>query len=411
MKRFFSLFFLALVVVLILGTFGWMWKKSQKKPVVFETETAQVTDIVKKTVATGALVPRQEVEIKPRVSGVLEALYVEPGKILKNGDPIAKIQIVPDAASLNRAEAEVRTRKITVDNARRELERNQNLFKQGVIAEAEMSRWQNEYALAKQGFDTANAELQIVREGQLRGAGKKSNIVVTSTVDGMVIDVPVKIGFSVTESNNFNPGTTIASVANMDDMIFQGQVDESEVGKIKEQMPLRIKVGALENEILEGTLEYIAPKGKEISGAIQFEIKAAMTKKEGVFIRAGYSANADIVLDERKQVLALREALVQYEKGQPFVEVETAPQVYVRRDVKLGLSDGNMVEILSGVTAGEKVKKPLNAGPAKLTGDAGVGEAKDEKEAKAGEKKDDKAAEKTDEKKDEKAADGSTAAK
>jgi HlyD family secretion protein len=405
MKRFLSLSLLAIVVLLILGTFGWMWKKSQKKPVVFETETAQVTDIVKKTVATGALVPRQEVEIKPRVSGVLEALYVEPGKILKNGDPIAKIQIVPDAASLNRAEAEVRTRKITVDNARRELERNQNLFKQGVIAEAEMSRWQNEYALAKQGFDTANAELQIVREGQLRGAGRKSNIVVTSTVDGMVIDVPVKIGFSVTESNNFNPGTTIASVANMDDMIFQGQVDESEVGKIKEKMPLRIKVGALENEVLEGTLEYIAPKGKEISGAIQFEIKAAMTKKEGVFIRAGYSANADIVLDERKQVLALREALVQYEKGVPFVEVETTPQVYVRRDVKLGLSDGSMVEIVSGVSAGDKVKKPLNAGPAKLTGDAGVGEAKEaSKDDKAGDQADDQADDKTDDKTDDKAA-------
>jgi HlyD family secretion protein len=414
MKRFLSLSLLAIVVLLILGTFGWMWKKSQKKPVVFETETAQVTDIVKKTVATGALVPRQEVEIKPRVSGVLEALYVEPGKILKNGDPIAKIQIVPDAASLNRAEAEVRTRKITVDNARRELERNQNLFKQGVIAEAEMSRWQNEYALAKQGFDTANAELQIVREGQLRGAGRKSNIVVTSTVDGMVIDVPVKIGFSVTESNNFNPGTTIASVANMDDMIFQGQVDESEVGKIKEKMPLRIKVGALENEVLEGTLEYIAPKGKEISGAIQFEIKAAMTKKEGVFIRAGYSANADIVLDERKQVLALREALVQYEKGVPFVEVETTPQVYVRRDVKLGLSDGNMVEIVSGVSAGDKVKKPLNAGPAKLTGDAGVGEAKEaSKDDKAGDQTDDKTDDKAAEKQGDKAAEGSasTAAK
>jgi HlyD family secretion protein len=414
MKRFLSLSLLAIVVLLILGTFGWMWKKSQKKPVVFETETAQVTDIVKKTVATGALVPRQEVEIKPRVSGVLEALYVEPGKILKNGDPIAKIQIVPDAASLNRAEAEVRTRKITVDNARRELERNQNLFKQGVIAEAEMSRWQNEYALAKQGFDTANAELQIVREGQLRGAGRKSNIVVTSTVDGMVIDVPVKIGFSVTESNNFNPGTTIASVANMDDMIFQGQVDESEVGKIKEKMPLRIKVGALENEVLEGTLEYIAPKGKEISGAIQFEIKAAMTKKEGVFIRAGYSANADIVLDERKQVLALREALVQYEKGVPFVEVETTPQVYVRRDVKLGLSDGNMVEIVSGVSAGDKVKKPLNAGPAKLTGDAGVGEAKEaSKDDKAGDQADDKTDDKAAAKQGDKAAEGSasTAAK
>jgi HlyD family secretion protein len=422
MKRVLSLFLLAVIVILIVGTFWWMWQKAQKKPVVYDNETAERTDIVRKAVATGALVPRQEVEIKPRVSGVLEELYVEPGKVLKNGDPIAKIQVVPDAASLNRAEAEVRTRRIGVDNAKRELDRNQNLFKQGVVAEAELSRWQNEYAMAKQGFDTASSELQIVREGQLRGAGRKSNIVVTSTVDGMVIDVPVKVGFSVTESNNFNPGTTIASVANMDDMIFQGQVDESEVGKIKEKMPLRIKVGALENEVLEGTLEYIAPKGKEISGAIQFEIKAAMIKKEGVFIRAGYSANADIVLDERKQVLALREAVIQYEKGAPFVEIETTPQTYVKKPVKLGLSDGNMVEILEGVAAGDKVKKPLNAGPAKLPegkegdgkdGDKKDGDKKDEAEADSSAKasegaKDDKKAEAAG---DKKSGTDSTAAK
>jgi HlyD family secretion protein len=400
MKRILSIFFLVLFVVVVIGTFGWLYQRSQKKPVVFETETAQTSDIVKKTVATGAIVPRQEVEIKPRVSGVLEQIFVEPGKILRNGDPIAKIQIVPDAGSLNRAEAEVRTRRITVDIAKRELDRNTNLFKQGVVAEAELSRWQNEYALAKQGLDTASAELQIVREGQLRGAGKKSNVVVSSTVDGMVIDVPVKVGFSVTESNNFNPGTTIASVADMDDMIFQGQVDESEVGKIKEGMTLKIKIGALENEQLEGKLEYIAPKGKEISGAIQFEIKAAMVRKEGVFIRAGYSANADIVLDEKKQVLAIREALVQYEKGKPFVEIETAPQTFVRRDVELGLSDGSMVEILKGVTKGEKIKKPLNSGPPKLPGEK---DGKDGKDSKDGEKSADKADEKPEAEGDQKA--------
>jgi HlyD family secretion protein len=212
-------------------------------------------------------------------------------------------------------------------------------------------------------------------------------VVVTSTVDGMVIDVPVKVGFSVIESNNFNPGTTIATVADMNDMIFQGQVDESEVGKIKVGNDLRIKIGALEEQQFEGKLEYISPKGKPVDGAIQFEIKAKLIRKGDVFIRANYSANADVVLDERKQVLAVREALIQYDaapasqgsgsgksKGKPFVEVETdKPQVFARRDVELGLSDGINVEVLKGVTATDKIKVPDNAGPAQMPGGPGGG--------------------------------------
>jgi HlyD family secretion protein len=366
------------------GTFVFLWSKSQKPTRFYLTETALKTDIVKKTVATGAIVPRQEVEIKPRVSGVLEEVYVEPGAILKNGQPIAKIKIVPNAASLNQAESSVRSARIAADNAKRELERNEKLFAQGVIPEAEVAQYRTEYALRKQDLDTAGSNLQIVKEGQTRGGGAGSNVVVTSTVDGMVIDVPVKEGFSVIESNNFNPGTTIATVADMNDMIFQGQVDESEVGKLKEAMPLRIKIGALESDQFDGKLEYISPKGNTVDGAIQFQIKAAIVRKEGVFIRANYSANADVVLDEKKQVLALREALVQYDpapaaaagagagsgsaaKGKPFVEVETdKKQVFVRKDVQLGLSDGINVELLGGVDATAKIKVPDNAGPGKM---------------------------------------------
>jgi len=377
MKSILSTLAILVFVAIVGGTFWFLWSKSKTKPTVFETEKPQVTDIVKKTVATGAIVPRREVEIKPRVSGVLQELFVEPGKAIKHGDPIAKIQIIPNAQNLNRAEAEVRGKKIALDNSKRELDRNENLFKQGVIAEAELSRWRTDYALAEQAYQAASSDLQIVREGETRGAGKQSNIVVTSTVDGMVIDVPVKVGFSVTESNNFNPGTTIAVVADMNDMIFQGQVDESEVGKIKEGMLLKIKIGAVDEQQFEGKLEYIAPKGKEIEGAIQFEIKAAIAKKPDVFIRANYSANADIVLDERTQVLAIREALVQFdedkkaEKGggplapkKKFVEVETKPQTFVRRDVKLGISDGINIEVLEGIGKDDTIKVPANAGPA-----------------------------------------------
>jgi HlyD family secretion protein len=363
MKRILGWFFALLLVFLIGLAFFALWRKSQANPVVFVTESAETSDLTKKTVATGSIVPRQEVEVKPKVSGVLAELYVEPGKKVAKGDPLGKIAIIPDAMQINQAESGVRSAQIAFDNAKRELERNEELYKRGVVADAELQRFRTEFALRRQELNNATSSLQLVREGATRAQGKDSTLVVTATVAGMVIDVPVKVGFSVIQANNFNAGTTIAVIANMDDIIFEGRVDEAEVAKIKVGMPLSIKVGAIENQKLVGTLEYIAPKGKEIDGAIQFEIKAAVKPATDTVIRANYSANADIILDERKQVLALREALVQYKDGKPFVEVETAPQVFAVRDVKLGLSDGIKVEIKEGLTKADKVKLPENAGP------------------------------------------------
>ena len=280
------------------------------------------------------------------------------------GDPLGKVSIVPDAMQINQAEAGVRTAQIAYDNAKRELDRNEKLFKQGVVADAELQRFRTDFAMRKQELATAGSSLQLVKEGATRAQGKSSTLIVTATSAGMVIDVPVKVGNSVIQANNFNPGTTVAVIADMDDMIFEGRVDEAEVAKIKTGMKLAIKVGAIEKDRLEGKLEYISPKGKLIDGAIQFEIKAAVAKKPGVEVRANYSANADIVLDEKKQVLAIREALVQYKDDKPFVEVETSPQTFVKKDVKLGLSDGIKVEILEGVTKADKIKLPDNAGPA-----------------------------------------------
>jgi HlyD family secretion protein len=372
MKKIFSIF-LGLVAVLIIGgAFVYLYKKSQAKPVVYQTEQAEVTDITKKTVATGSIVPRREVEVKPKVTGVLSELYVDPGKIVKLGDPLGKISIIPDAMQINQAESTVRTAQIAFDNAKRELERNEALFKQGVVADAELQKFRTDYALRQQELSVAGSSLQLVREGATRSQGKSSTLIVTATAAGMVIDVPVKVGFSVIQANSFNPGTTVAVIADMDDMIFDGRVDEAEVAKIKEGMKLAIKVGAIEKDKLEGTLEYIAPKGKEQDGAIQFEVKAAVKKKDGIQIRANYSANADIVLDEKKQVLALREALVQYDNAKPFVEVETLPQTFVKRDVKLGLSDGIKVEVLEGVTKLDKIKIPDNAGPANPAAGSGA---------------------------------------
>jgi HlyD family secretion protein len=295
---------------------------------------------------------------------VLAELYVEPGKVVKMGDALGKISIIADAMQVNQADSGLRTAQIAFDNAKRELARNEELYKRGVVADAELQKYRTEFALRQQELTSAGQSLQLVKEGATRSQGKQSTLIVTATADGMVIDVPVKVGFSVIQANNFNPGTTIAVVADMDDMIFEGRVDESEVAKIKEGMKLAIKVGAIEKESLDGKLEYISPKGKTIDGAIQFEIKAAVAKKAGVQIRANYSANADIVLDEKKQVLAIREALVQYENGKPYVEVETAPQTFARRDVQLGLSDGIKVEVTGGVTKADRIKIPETAGPA-----------------------------------------------
>ncbi|HEU0029353.1 MAG TPA: efflux RND transporter periplasmic adaptor subunit [Kofleriaceae bacterium] len=364
MKRFFSWFF-GLFLVFIIGlAFFVLWKKSQAKPTVYETEQAEVTDIVKKTVATGSIVPREEVEVKPKVSGVLSELYVEPGAKVKQGDALGKISIIPDAMQINQAEAGVRTAQIAYDNAKRELDRNEELAKKGVVADAELQKYRTDFALRKQELATAGSSLQLVKEGATRGQGKTSTLIVTATVPGTVIDVPVKKGFSVIQANNFNAGTTVAVIANMDDIIFEGRVDEAEVAKLKKDLKLQIKIGAIEKDTLDGTLEFISPKGKEIDGAIQFEIKAKVFPKAGTEIRANYSANADIVLDQKKQVLAIREALVQYKDDKPYVEIETSPQTFVKKDVKLGLSDGIKVEVLEGITKADKIKIPDNAGPA-----------------------------------------------
>ncbi|MGE5180936.1 MAG: efflux RND transporter periplasmic adaptor subunit [Acidobacteriota bacterium] len=371
MKTVLKYFLIVVFVVIafaILSSFVYLYKKSQAKPIVWKTEQPEITDIVKKTVATGNVTPRQSVDVKPKITGVLTELYVQPNAVVKKDEPIGKVEIIPDAQALNAADSQVRSSQITLDNAKRELDREEGLFKQGVVAEQEIFKFRTDYALAKQQLETAQSNRQLVREGSLRGGGKLSNVIVTATVDGTVIDVPVKVGYSVIQANSFNPGTTIATIANMKDMIFDGHVDESEVAKIKEKMKLDIKIGAIEKDHFEGELEYIAPQGKEIDGAIQFEIKAAVKQRDGVFIRAGYSANADIVLDHKEKALAIREALVQYDNGKPFVEVETSPQTFVRRDVELGLSDGVKVEVLKGVAMGDKIKIPENAGPAKAEG-------------------------------------------
>jgi HlyD family secretion protein len=358
MKIFFRIFLL----LAFLGVFGWtlyfLYSKNEKKPTRYVTEQPFNATIVKKTVATGKVIPRKEIEIKPQVSGIIDKLYVEPGDKVKSGDLIARIRIIPNMLNLNNAENRVRLAELNLKNAKRDYDRNKGLFDEGVISAASFQSVEITYENAGQELNAAKDNLEIIRKGATARSGKTSNTLVRSTSSGMILDVPVEEGNSVIEANTFNEGTSIATVADMEDMIFEGKVDESEVGKIRTGMTLLMSIGAIEDQKFEAKLAYIAPKGVEENGAIQFEIRADMELKDSLFVRANYSANADIVLDQRDSVLAIQEAWLQFEEEKPFVEIETADQVFEKREIKTGLSDGINVEILEGLSLDVKVKNP-----------------------------------------------------
>ncbi len=364
MRRIVPIVVVFTIAGIFVGTLLFLYSKSQELPDVFVTERPAVRDIVQKSVASGSVVPRQEIEIKSRVSGVVAALHVEPGQIIDNDALIADIRIIPDMLNLNRAEAAVKAARIRFDNAKNELARHRNLHERQLLSDSELSRFALDFELRQQELQAAMSDLQLVKEGAARGTGKVSNQV-RATVAGTVLEVPVKKGESVIESNTFNAGTTVATIADMNDMIFLGMVDESEVGKLEIGMELDIRIGALEGTRLHGVLEYIAPKGQETEGVIEFEIRAAVKPPEDITLRAGYSANADIVLERRTQVLAIDESLLQFEDGTPYVEVETEPQSFERRQIELGLSDGIYVEVTGGVDADTDIKRPHGDGAAK----------------------------------------------
>jgi HlyD family secretion protein len=330
---------------------------------VFQTVSAFDTTIIKKTVATGSVIPRREVNMKAQVSGIVEKMYVIAGQEIKQGDVIAKVKIIPNMLNLANAESRVNQAQINYDNAKTEYDRNASLLKQQVIAQAEILPFELRLKSAKEEMDAAENNLQLIKEGVTKNAGNATNTLIRSTITGMVLDVPIKEGSSVIESNTFNEGTTIASVANMGEMIFEGKVDESEVGKIKEGMELVLTIGAIDAESFKANLEYIAPKGVTENGAIQFLIRAALTKSAGgSFLRAGYSANADIILDKKDKVLAVSETVLQFEKDKTFVEVETAPNIFEKKYLKTGISDGVNIEVLDGLNKTDKIKVPAMNG-------------------------------------------------
>ncbi len=358
MKKFLRYFFFAAIAFLFIWTLWFLYQKSVDKPEVFKVEKPTKGSIIKKTIANGSIEPRQEIEVKPVVSGIIRELFVEAGETVKKGDKLATIQIVPDMLTLNNAESAVRSAEIAQANAKLNYDRNKPLAEKGVISAAEMQTFDIALRNAEQELDAAQNALQLVREGISRSSGSASNTIVRSTIDGMVLDVPVKVGSSVIERNNFNEGTTIAFIADMQDLIFKGKVDESEIGKVRTDMDLILTIGAIDDQTFPAKLEYIAPKGVDEEGAIKFEVRAAVEPKEDQFIRANYSANADIVLDRRDSVMVIPERLVQFNEtgDSAFVEVKTGDQQFERRHIKTGLSDGINIEVIDGIAMDTELK-------------------------------------------------------
>ncbi|CAL65187.1 efflux RND transporter periplasmic adaptor subunit [Christiangramia forsetii] len=358
MKKAVTIGILVFIAVTFVGALYYLYQKNQEDPTVYETESPSEQTIVKKTVATGKIVPKEEVLIKPNISGIIDEIYIEAGDRVKAGDLIAKIRVIPNVSSLQSAKDNVATAKINLDNQKKSFQRQKELFDKGVISANDFDSAEVTFKRAEQNYRSAQQNYEIVRTGTTSGLGSAANTLIRSTVEGMVLDVPVKTGNQVIESNNFNDGTTIATLADVNEMIFEGKVDESEVGKIKENLPLEVTVGAIENKSFDAVLDYIAPKGVEENGAIQFEIKGTLNKSDTTFIRAGLSANASIILAKAENVLAIKEALVQFddETEQPYVEVETGDQEFNRKDIELGISDGINVEVKSGVEKNDKIK-------------------------------------------------------
>jgi HlyD family secretion protein len=343
---------LALVAILI-----WFGKKNSKSIIEYKTEKPFKTNIVRKTVATGKVIPLEEVEIKPQISGIIDKIYVEEGANVKKGDLIAKVKVVPNEQSLNAARGRVNSVQIQLNNAEISYNRNKALYEKGVISRSEFEAIELTYNQAKQDLLNAQSDYQIIRRG-FSGSGGSANTNIRATTTGMILEIPVKEGYQVIQSNNFNAGTTIASIADMSKMIFEGKVDEAEVGKLKEGTEIQVALGAIDKKKFPAKLNFIAPKGTEENGAVQFKIKADVTLDEGYFVRAGYSANADIVLEKKDSVLSIKESLLQFDKKteKPYVEVKTGEDTYERRDVEIGISDGINAEIISGITADDEIK-------------------------------------------------------
>ena len=348
---------IAFLVFGVLFSAAYFAKTNSKSSVSYETEKLFKTTIEKETVITGKIIPEDEVEVKPQIGGIIDQIFVKEGDKVTTGDLIARIKVVPNEQNLNAARGRLKKAQIALETRTKDFARNKKLYDKGIIANAEFIGIELQYNQAKQDVLNAKSDLQIIREGSI-GGSSAANTEIRATVPGTVLEIPVKAGDQVIESNSFNSGTTIAAIADLSKMIFEGKVDEAEVASLQLGTALKVSLGAVEDQELNAILKFIAPKGTEEQGAVQFKIEADMLLNDSIVVRAGYSANASIVLERKEDVLALREALLQFDRKTqaPYVQIMTGDQKFERRDVKLGVSDGENVEILEGVEEADDVK-------------------------------------------------------
>lgn len=365
MKKIIKIVVLVLVALAVVWTFWFLWQKSRPVVKVYETEVVKMGNVEKRTVATGKVEPRNEILIKPQMSGIISEVYKEAGDIVKAGDVIAKIKVIPDMMSLNSAESRVTRAQISFDQTKKNFERDTKLYADKVISREEFEKTQLQYSSEKEELKAAKDNLSLTRDGITSNTSAYSNTLVRSTINGTILDIPVKVGNSVIQSNNFNDGTTIATVANMSDMLFVGKLDETEVGKIKVGMPMDITIGAMQDQKLTAELEYVSPKGTEENGAIMFQMKAAVKVPKGIYVRAGYSANAEIILQKQENVITIPESCIEFSGDTAYVYIlkTKTPQTFDKKQVKIGLSDGIKIEVKSGlklkqvIRAAEKLEK------------------------------------------------------
>lgn len=362
MKKYFKYIFMALVAVIFIGTFVFLYIKSQPQPEVYDEFTLQRMDIRKTTVVTGKIEPRNEVNVKPQISGIITEILKEAGEMVQEGEVIAKVKVIPDMGSLSAAQSRLRLAEINRKQAQTDYDREKTLFDKGLVAADEYDKIAQALRQAREEVDAAQDNLEVVRDGVSKSNASASSTLIRSTITGLILDIPVKVGNSVILANTFNDGTTIATVANMNDLIFRGNIDETEVGRLSTGMTMKITIGALQDLKFDARLEYIAPKATDQNGANQFEIKAAVNlPSNATNIRSGYSANAEIVLAEAKNVLAVQESAIEFDGDDTYVYVikgEGDKQTYERRKVQTGISDGINIEILSGVKPNERIRGP-----------------------------------------------------
>ena len=358
-KKFLKIALLVVIAALFIWTFVFLYQKSQPKVTVYETIVPEVTDLEKTTVATGKVEPRDEVLIKPQISGIIAEVYKEAGQSVKQGEVLAKVKVIPELGQLNSAESRVRLAEINAAQAETDFARTQKLYNDKLISAEEYEKGEVSVKQAREELQTAKDNLEIVKEGITKNSASFSSTLIRSTITGLILDVPIKVGNSVIMSNTFNDGTTIATVADMSDLIFRGNVDETEVGRIHEGIPVKITLGALQDMKFDAVLEYISPKSVENNGANQFEIKAAITVSDSITIRSGYSANAEIELQRANNALTVPESAIEFSGDSTFVYVLTdsvPTQKFTRRQVQTGISDGVNIEIKSGLKANESIR-------------------------------------------------------